>query len=80
VATLQGTTLGAPRVLAANCVCSAPAWSADGTGLAYYEPADASGHFQLWWIAGASGPIPAAPKQVTENLDFDATSPPAWAT
>jgi len=79
VAPLQGTKLGTAHAVVAKCICGAPAWSADGSGLGYLAPADATGHFQLWWIAGASTPRPAAPKQVTTGLDFDATSPPAWA-
>jgi hypothetical protein len=78
VAPLHGTTLGAPRVLLDNCLCAAPAWAPDGSGLVYYAPADATGHFQLWWIAGAAGPASKAPREVTTDLDFDASSPPAW--
>ena len=80
VAPLQGTTLGTPQVLVANCLCSAPAWAPDGSGLAYLAPADATGHFQLWWIAGAGTAAAKAPRQVTTQLDFDATSPPAWTS
>ena len=79
VASLQGTTLGTPRVLVASCLCSAPTWAPDGSGLTYFAPGDATGHFQLWWISGAGGLTPKAPMQVTTQLDFDATSPPAWA-
>ncbi|MBV8194701.1 MAG: hypothetical protein JOY80_04160, partial [Candidatus Dormibacteraeota bacterium] len=78
VASLQGTTLGTPKTLVSNCLCSAPSWAPDGSGLTYFAPADATGHFQLWWIAGAAGSAPKAPQQVTTDLDFDATSPPAW--
>jgi hypothetical protein len=84
VASLTGTgsktVLGTPRVLVPNCLCAAPTWAPDGTGLVYYAPADASGHFQLWWVAGAGTPTPKAPTQVTSGLDFDAVSPPAWVT
>jgi Tol biopolymer transport system component len=79
VASLTGTTLGALRVLESGCLCAAPAWAPDGSGLLYYAPADASGHFQLWWIARAAGSAPRAAQQVTNNLDFDALSPPAWS-
>lgn len=79
VASLQGTTLGPMRTLVDNCLCASPAWAPDGSGLVYYAPADASGHFQLWWIAGAAGTSPAPARQATTNLDFDATSPPAWS-
>jgi hypothetical protein len=79
IATLTGTKLGTPRVLLDNCLCASPAWAANGTGLSYFAPVDATGHFQLWWIANAAGVTPKAPKQVTAALDFDATSPPAWS-
>lgn len=80
VAPLTGTTLGAPRTLVDNCLCSSPQWSPDGKSLLYYAPADASGHFQLWWIDGANGLASKPPKALTQNLDLDATSPAAWAS
>jgi len=79
VATLTGTKLGPQHVLVDNCLCASPAWAADGSGISYFAPVDATGHFQLWWIANAAGVKATAPKQVTEGLDFDATSPPAWS-
>ena len=69
---------GIPQVLVAACLCASPSWSPDGTSLLYLAPADATGHFQLWWMDHADTATPAAPKQVTAHLDFDATSPPAW--
>ena len=80
VAPLQGATLGPVQTLVSNCLCAAPSWAPDGSGLAYLAPADATGHFQLWWIAGGGGAAPKAPKQVTSGLDLDATSPPAWGS
>lgn len=79
VASLTGITLGPPKTLVANCLCSSPSWSPDGSGLAYLAPADKTGHFQLWWIAGAASATPKSPQQVTSGLDFDGTSPAAWA-
>jgi Tol biopolymer transport system component len=79
VATLTAGKLGAPQTLVNNCLCADPEWAPDGTGLVYYNTADATGHFELWWIAGALGAAPAPPLQVTTNLDFDATSPPSWS-
>ena len=80
VAPLVGNTLGTPRVLVNNCLCSAPAWAPDGSGLVYFNPADSSGHFELWWIKGALAAATTSPAvQVTTNLDFDATSPPSWS-
>jgi len=81
VATLTGRKLGSPTVLVDNCLCAAPVWAPDGGGVAYYAPApgDATGHFQLWWIAGAGNSVTQKPpRQVTDDLDFDALSPPAW--
>jgi Tol biopolymer transport system component len=78
VASLTGTTLGPPKTLLSNCLCSSPSWAPDGSGLTYLAPADKTGHFQLWWIAGAAGTAPKAPQQVTTGLDFDGTSTPAW--
>ncbi len=70
---------GIPRALINTCLCASPAWAPDGTSLLYLAPADATGHFQLWWLNHADALNPAAPKQVTTHLDFDATSAPAWA-
>ncbi|MFN2581653.1 MAG: TolB family protein [Candidatus Dormibacteria bacterium] len=78
IATLTGTKLGTPKTLVGGCLCASPSWAPDGSGLTYLAPADATGHFQLWWIAGAAGATPKAPVQVTSGLDFDATSPAAW--
>jgi Tol biopolymer transport system component len=80
VAPLVGNTLGAPRVLVNNCLCAAPAWAPDGSGLVYFNPADSSGHFELWWIKGALAATTTSPAvQVTTDLNFDATSPPSWS-
>ncbi len=79
VATLTAGKLGAPQTLVNNCLCADPEWAPDGTGLVYYNTADATGHFELWWVAGALGAAPAPPLQVTTNLDFDTTSPPSWS-
>jgi Tol biopolymer transport system component len=79
VAPLVGNKLGTPRTLVNNCLCSAPEWAPDGSGLVYFNPADVTGHFELWWIKGALAATSAAPVQVTTNLDFDATSPVSWS-
>jgi Tol biopolymer transport system component len=70
---------GTPKVLVNGCLCASPAWSPDGSSLLYLAPADATGHFQLWWLPHAASPVTAVPKRVTSNLDLDATSPPAWS-
>jgi Tol biopolymer transport system component len=79
VASLADTKLGTPRTLVTNCLCSAPVWAPDGSGLVYYNATDTAGHFELWWIKGALTAAPAAPLQVTTSLNFDATSPPSWS-
>jgi hypothetical protein len=79
VASLSGNKLGTPRTLVNNCLCADPAWAPDGSGLVYFNTADASGHFELWWIKGAAGATPSTTLQVTTNLDFDASSPPSWS-
>ena len=79
IASLSGTKLSSSRVLVGNCLCAAPVWAPDGSGLVYYAPADVTGHFQLWWIAGAGTTLQKGPRQVTDDLDFDALSPVAWA-
>lgn len=79
VATLTNGKLGTPVTLVNNCLCADPVWSPDGTGLVYYNTADITGHFELWWINGAASAAPSPTIQVTTNLDFDATSPPSWS-
>ncbi|MBV8445720.1 MAG: hypothetical protein JOZ92_07380 [Candidatus Dormibacteraeota bacterium] len=78
VASFNGTALGTPRVLVQDCLCSSPAWAPDGSGLVYYNTADATGHFEMWWLAGAATAAPKPTKLVTTSDDFDATSAPAW--
>ncbi|MGA8633722.1 MAG: hypothetical protein WB805_02580 [Candidatus Dormiibacterota bacterium] len=79
VATLSNGKLGIPKTLVSNCLCADPVWAPDGSGLVYYNAGDATGHFELWWIKGASNAAPSTPLRVTTNLDFDASSPPSWS-
>jgi hypothetical protein len=79
VATLSAGKLGTPTTLVNNCLCADPEWAPDGSGLVYYNTADATGHFELWWIKGALSAAPSPTLQITDNLDFDATSPPSWS-
>jgi hypothetical protein len=79
IATLEGTTLSAPRVVVANCLCDAPSWSPSGDDLLYMNASDPDGNFGLWYIAGAAGAHPGAAKRVTNaSVDLDATSAAAW--
>lgn len=79
VATLEGSTLTAPRVLVRNCLCNAPSWSPSGDSLLYMNASDPDGNFGLWYIANASGLHPGAPRRVTDaSVDLDATSAASW--
>ncbi|MFN2568920.1 MAG: TolB family protein [Candidatus Dormibacteria bacterium] len=80
VGRLTGRTLENLRVVVADCLCSAPAWAPDGSGIAYVAPADSAGHFQLWWAPTSAEGGARPPQRVTNNLDIDATSAPAWLT
>jgi hypothetical protein len=79
VATLEGTTLSAPRVVVANCLCNSPSWSPTGDNLLYMNASDPDGNFGLWYVANAGASHPAAAKRVTDaSVDLDATSAAAW--
>lgn len=79
VATLQGTTLSAPRVVVANCLCNAPSWSPSGDHLLYMNASDPDGNFGLWYVANAGALHPSAAKRVTDaSVDLDATSAASW--
>jgi hypothetical protein len=78
VAGFDGRTLGTPRTLAGGALCAFPTWAPDGGGLVYLAPAAGTGEFTLWWLAGAGGASPTAPRQVLEGAALDATSRPAW--
>jgi Tol biopolymer transport system component len=77
VAAFDGQQLGSPLTLASGQGGS-PAWSPDGSQLVFLAPGQAQGRFQLWTITVPTGGKPGQLRQVTGNLDFDATSPPAW--
>ncbi len=79
VATLEGTTLSAPRVVVANCLCNSPSWSPTGDNLLYMDASDPDGNFGLWYVANAGAAHPEAAKRVTDaSVDLDATSAAAW--
>ncbi len=79
VATLEGATLSAPRVLVPDCLCNSPSWSTSGTNLLYMDASDPDGNFGLWYIAAATNLHPRAPRRVTDtSVDLDATSAATW--
>jgi hypothetical protein len=81
VATLEGNSLGTPRVVAPNCLCNSPSWSPSGDNLLYMNAADTNGNFGLWYVANAGGVHPGAARRVTDaSVDLDATSAAAWSS
>jgi len=74
LADFDGSTLSGVRVLVQGVQLGAPAFSPDGSTIAYLAPAAAQGRFQLWTVT-VSGQV----RQITDHLDLDATSPPAWS-
>jgi Tol biopolymer transport system component len=81
-------SIRAPVVVVPAGLNASPAFSPDGQSLIYFAPAGGAGPFQLWTVGltatatSAASPSPAAaapaPKQVTHNLAFDSSAPPAW--
>lgn len=80
VASFNGTALGTPVVISAGPLPASPTWSANGKSVIYLNTllTDKASPFQLWWVADAIAAKPSLPQQVTEDLDFTATSPPIW--
>ena len=72
-ADFDGQKLGPTHVLVDSGQPASPAWSPDGTQVAFLAPAEAQGRFQLW-TADSRGHV----QRVTDNLDLDAPSAPAW--
>jgi Tol biopolymer transport system component len=76
IAPFANGKLGTATTVQSGSLLASPQWSPDGKSLIYIAP-DSTSHFQLWWIDSVLS-APAAPKQVTESLDLDATSAPSW--
>ncbi|HET9849079.1 MAG TPA: hypothetical protein VFR68_11045 [Candidatus Dormibacteraeota bacterium] len=60
VAPFNGTVLGPARTVLEGGLYAQPTWSPDGKALAYFAPAGATGHFQLWYLAVPPAATPAA--------------------
>jgi Tol biopolymer transport system component len=73
-ADFNGSALSGVRVLVQGVQLGAPAFSPDRSTIAYLAPAAVQGRFQLWTVT-LSGQV----RQITDHLDLDATSPPAWS-
>ena len=74
---LATASLGPQSVLVRGQMVASPSFSPDGKTIAYLAPAPADGGFQLWTLPATESTAPA-PKQITTNLDLDATSAPVW--
>jgi hypothetical protein len=59
IAPFNGSALGPARVLVEGGLYASPAWSPDGTALAYFAPQGQTGHFQLWWLVLPVAPTPS---------------------
>jgi Tol biopolymer transport system component len=59
VASFDGTALGPRRVLLQGGLYASPAWSPNGSAIAYYAPTGATGHFELWYLAVPAQATPA---------------------
>ena len=69
VAPFTGNALGPAKVLLDGRLFAAPAWSPDGKALAYFAPAGAAGHFQLWYLAlPAVAPSASASTSATPSV------------
>ena len=60
VAPFSGTTLGPRRIVMSGALFAGPAWSPDGTALAYFAPVGVAGHFELWYLAVPPAATPSA--------------------
>ena len=79
VATFDPKThnLGPLSILVTGRLASSPAFSPDGKTLAYLGPTTPGGGFQLWTVPTTQSGAPA-PKQITSDLNLEASSAPLW--
>ncbi|HUY56226.1 MAG TPA: hypothetical protein VMV12_00150 [Candidatus Micrarchaeaceae archaeon] len=82
VASWNGSSLGTPVTISTGPLPASPTWSPDGKSVLYLNTllTDRSSPFQLWWVPKATAKKPGAPQQVTQDLNFTATSPPVWTS
>ncbi len=82
VASWNGTSLGPLVTICSGPEPASPTWSPNGKGVLYLNTllSDKSSPFQLWWVPNATSPKPRPAQQVTQDLNFTATSPPLWTS
>jgi hypothetical protein len=62
IASWNGSSLGARRLIITDQLVAQPTWAPDGSGIAYLAPGVAAGEFQLWFLPrGAYAPPPPSP-------------------
>ena len=78
IAPFNGTALGPARTILEGGLYAQPTWSPDGKALAYFAPAGATGHFQLWYLslAAALTPVPSTSGGATPAADVFPTPQP----
>jgi WD40-like Beta Propeller Repeat len=80
VAPFNGSVLGPARVLLAGGLYAQPTWSPDGTALAYYAPAGAAGHFELWYLSLPVAATPSPSASATASTTHAASPSAASST
>jgi Tol biopolymer transport system component len=70
--------VGPMGVVVRGQLLASPAFSPDGTTIAYLAPAVAGGPFQLWTVASTESAKASPPRQITTDLALDSYSAPVW--
>lgn len=77
VASFDGTRLGPLQTVVTEQLAAQPTWAPDGGSLVYFAPQGITGLWQLWQVQVRTSPS-GAPRQLTYDLNFDASSTIAW--
>jgi hypothetical protein len=66
IASVSGSSLGPRKALITDQMVAQPTWAPDGSGIAYFAPANtATGNFQLWFLPrDAYNPAPPSPTPI----------------
>jgi Tol biopolymer transport system component len=75
---VSASSIGSPSVVVHGQLMASPTFSPDGTLLAYLAPTTAIGPFQLWTAQVTASSKPSPPREITTDLDLDASSAPIW--
>ena len=61
IATWNGSSLGARKIVLSSQIVAQPTWAPDGSGIAFLAPGTGAGLFQLWWLPRAAYAPPPTP-------------------